>query len=323
MNNQVKTAQIKTAIVAVGGNSLIVDDKHQSIPDQYKAAAESSRYVADMVEAGVTVVLSHGNGPQVGFILRRSGMAKGVVPEVPVDYADADTQGAIGYMFQRALYNEFRRRGLKRKAVTVITQVVVDSDDPALSNPTKPIGGYMDEEAAQSFAKNFGWSVQEDAGRGWRRVVGSPKPRRIVELDIIRSLVTDGHIVIACGGGGIPVVENTDGSLDGLEAVIDKDFVSALLARELGAELFVVSTAVEKVAINFNRPNQQWLDRITLSEAKRFLEEGHFPRGSMGPKIEAIASFLEAGGERRAIVTNPPNLGRALAGLTGTHIVPG
>ena len=316
-------SKIKTAIVAVGGNSLIIDEEHQSIPDQYKAAAESSRYVADMVEAGVTVVLTHGNGPQVGFILRRSGLAKGVVPEVPVDYADADTQGAIGYMFQRALYNEFRRRGLPRKVVTVITQVLVDRHDPALANPTKPIGGYMDEEAAQEFAKNFGWSVQEDAGRGWRRVVGSPKPRRIVELDIVRSLVAEGHIVIACGGGGIPVVENADGSLDGLEAVIDKDFVAALLARELEAELFVVSTAVEKVAINFNRPDQRWLDRMTLSEAKRFLEEGQFPRGSMGPKIEAIASFLEAGGRRRAIVTNPPNLGRALAGLTGTHIAPG
>lgn len=310
----------KTAIVAVGGNSLIIDDKHQSIPDQSKAAAQSSHYVADLVEAGVTVILTHGNGPQVGFILRRSGLAKGVVPEVPVDYADADTQGAIGYMFQRALYNEFKRRGLRRKVVTVITQVLVDRNDPALANPTKPIGGYMDQETAEGLASKFGWVVREDAGRGWRRVVGSPKPKRIIEQDIINALIAEGHIVIACGGGGIPVVENADDTLEGLEAVIDKDFAAALLAHELQADTFVVSTSVEKVAVNFNRPDQRWLDRITSSEAKRLLQEGQFPAGSMGPKIEAIISFLEPGGDRRAIITNPPNLGRALAGATGTHI---
>ena len=276
-----------------------------------------------MVEAGVTVVLTHGNGPQVGFILRRSGIAKGVVPEVPVDYADADTQGAIGYMFQRALYNEFQRRGLKRQVVAVVTQVLVDRNDPALSNPTKPIGGYMEQDVAQSLATNFGWVVTEDAGRGWRRVVGSPKPKRIVELEIIESLVAQGYIVIACGGGGIPVVEDAQGNLQGLEAVIDKDFASALLAHDLNADLFVVSTGVEKVAIHFNKPEQRWLDEMTLSEARRYLAEGHFPMGSMGPKIEAIASFLEPGGARRAIITNPPNLGRALSGATGTHVVPG
>ncbi|HEX4407566.1 MAG TPA: carbamate kinase [Xanthobacteraceae bacterium] len=315
--------QGKVAMVAVGGNSLITDKDHQSIPDQYIAAAESSRYIAEMVEAGVTVILAHGNGPQVGFILRRSGIAKSLVPEVPVDYADADTQGAIGYMFQRSLYNEFKRRGLPRKVVTVVTQVLVDGNDPALSKPTKPIGDYMDEATAQSLAKNFGWTVSEDAGRGWRRVVGSPKPKRIIELDTIKGLVAQGTIVIACGGGGIPVVENSTGEIEGLEAVIDKDFAAALLARELGADLFVVSTAVEKVAINFNKPNQKWLDHITLAEAKQLLNEGHFPAGSMGPKVEAIASFLEAGGDRRAIITNPPNLGRALNNATGTHFVVG
>jgi carbamate kinase len=312
----------KTAIVAVGGNSLIVDKHHQSIPDQRNAAAESARHVADMVEAGVTVILTHGNGPQVGFILARSGIAKQHVPEVPIDFAGADTQGAIGYMFQQALYNEFKRRGLPRKVVTVITQVLVDRDDPALSNPTKPIGGYLDRQTAEDLAAKFGWVVKEDSGRGWRRVVGSPKPLRIIEQDIISLLVAQGHIVIACGGGGIPVVENADGTLKGIEAVIDKDFASALLARELGADLFVVSTAVERVAINFNRPDQKWLDCIKLSEAKQLLSEGQFPPGSMGPKIEAIVSFLEAGKDRRAIITNPPNLGRALAGSTGTHVVP-
>lgn len=313
----------RTAVVAVGGNSLIIDAEHQSIPDQYKAAAQSSRYVADMVEAGVTVILTHGNGPQVGFILRRSGLAKGVVPEVPVDYADADTQGAIGYMFQRSLYNEFRRRRLARKVVTVVTQVLVDRDDPALANPSKPIGGYMEEDVARSLARDFGWAVKEDSGRGWRRVVGSPRPRRIIELDVIRTLAGEGCIVIACGGGGIPVVENADGGLEGLEAVIDKDFASALLAHEIGADLLVVSTGVEKVAVNYNRPDQRWLGHIGLAEAKRLLAEGQFPGGSMGPKIEAIVSFLQHGGERRAIITNPPNLGRALSGAAGTHITPG
>ena len=313
--------QGRTAIVAVGGNSMIIDDRHQSIPDQYAAAAQSSRYVADMVEAGVTVVLTHGNGPQVGFILRRSGIAKDEVPEVPIDYAGADTQGAIGYMFQRALYNEFKRRKLKRSAVAVVTQVLVDRHDPALSNPTKPIGAYFDSVTARRLAAELGWVVKEDAGRGWRRVVGSPKPKRIIELNIIKSLVSQGHIVIACGGGGIPVVEDPDGALVGMEAVIDKDFASALLAHDLDADLFVISTGVEKVAINFSEPNQRWLDRLTLAEAKHLLNDGQFPSGSMGPKVEAIVSFLEPGGNRHAIITNPPNLGRALEGLTGTHIV--
>jgi len=311
----------QTAVVAVGGNSLIVDDQHQSIPDQVKAATTTSHYVADMVEAGWTVVLTHGNGPQVGFILRRSGIAKGVVPEVPVDYADADTQGAIGYMFQRALYNEFQRRKLKRKVVAVVTQVLVDPNDPAFRNPTKPIGAHMTEDVAKSLAEDFGWVVKEDAGRGWRRVVASPMPQKIIEHDIIEALIDLGYIVIACGGGGIPVLRDAQGDLQGLEAVIDKDFASSLLARDLGAELFVVSTGVEKVAVDFGKPAQRWLERVTLAEVRKYLAEGQFPKGSMGPKIEAIISFLEGGGTR-ALITNPPNLGRALSGATGTHIVP-
>jgi carbamate kinase len=310
----------KTAIVAVGGNSLIIDEQRQSIPHQFEAAAVTSRYVVDMIEQGWTVVLTHGNGPQVGFILRRSGIAKGVVPEVPIDYADADTQGAIGYMFQRALYNEFKRRNIKRRAIAVVTQVLVDGEDPAFANPTKPIGGYMPEDIAKALAEDFGWAVIEDAGRGWRRVVPSPKPKRIIERDMIETLIDDGCIVIACGGGGIPVLEDEQGALQGLEAVIDKDFASSLLARDLKAELFVVSTGVEKVAVDFGRPTERWLDRMTLEEARRYLAEGQFPSGSMGPKIEAVVSFLEGGGHR-ALITNPPNLGRALRYETGTHLV--
>ena len=224
-------------------------------------------------------------------------------------------------MFQRALYNEFRRRKLDRKVVAVVTQVLVDPEDPAFRNPTKPIGAHMSEDIARSLASDFGWTVKEDAGRGWRRVVASPMPKKIVELDIIESLIDLGCIVIACGGGGIPVLQDADGDLQGLEAVIDKDFASSLLARDIGAELFVVSTGVEKVAVNFGKPDQRWLDRMTLAEAQLYLSEGQFPRGSMGPKIEAIASFLQGGGSR-ALITNPPNLGRALSGSTGTHVVP-
>jgi carbamate kinase len=267
------------------------------------------------------VVLTHGNGPQVGFILRRSGIAKGVVPEVPVDYADADTQGAIGYMFQRALYNEFQRRKLKRKVVAIVTQVRVDPNDPAFKAPTKPIGAYMTEDVANSLAQDLGWTVREDAGRGWRRVVASPLPQEIIERDIIEALIDLGYIVIACGGGGIPVLREANGELQGLEAVIDKDFASSLLARDIRAELFVVSTGVEKVAVNFGKPDQRSLERIGLDEARRHLAAGQFPKGSMGPKIEAIIAFLEGGGDR-ALITNPPNLGRALSGATGTHIVP-
>jgi len=315
------TSGNRTAIVAVGGNALIVDAQHQSIPDQFKAATATSHHVADLVEAGWTVVLTHGNGPQVGFILRRSGMAKGEVPEVPVDYADADTQGAIGYMFQRALYNEFRRRGIARKVATLVTQVLVDADDPAFLDPSKPVGAHLDEARAKELAATLGWTVKEDAGRGWRRVVASPQPRRIIELDVIRSMIDQGFIVIACGGGGIPAVETRDGDLEGMEAVIDKDLASSLLARDLGADLFVISTGVEKVAINFKRPNERWLAHVTLSELRRYVAEGHFGKGSMGPKIDAVIAFLEGAPNGRAIITDPPNLGRALSGAAGTQVV--
>ena len=310
----------RTAIVAVGGNSLIVDEDHQSIPDQFNAAAKTSHYVADMVEAGWTVVLTHGNGPQVGFILRRSGIAKSEVPEVPVDYADADTQGAIGYMFQRSLYNEFRRRRLARKVATLVTQVLVDPKDPAFRDPSKPIGAQMEEARAKELAASLGWTVREDSGRGWRRVVPSPQPKRIVELDVIKSMIEQGYIVVACGGGGIPVLEDKNGELQGLEAVIDKDLASSLLACDLHAELFVISTGVEKVAINFNKPDQKWLEHVSLPELRRYVAEGHFAKGSMAPKIEAVISFLEGAPRGRAIITDPPNLGRALSGAAGTHI---
>jgi carbamate kinase len=309
------------AVVAVGGNSLIKDERHKAVPDQYAAAAESMHHIAEMIAQGWKVVVTHGNGPQVGFILRRSELSRHELHEVPLDYCGADTQGAIGYMFQMALHNEFKARGMPLLAATVITQVLVDRNDPAFQKPSKPIGSFMSEGDARQKMSQESWTMVEDAGRGWRRVVASPKPKRIIEREAILSLIQAGLIVVAVGGGGIPVMETEDGRLVGVEAVIDKDYASALLASDLPADVFVISTAVEKVALNYNKPNQRWLDQLTLAEARQYQAEGHFARGSMGPKIEAIISFLERGGQR-ALITNPENISRALAGQTGTWIVP-
>lgn len=313
-------AERKVAVVAVGGNSLIKDKTHQTIPDQYSAAAESMAHIAGMIEAGWEVIVTHGNGPQVGFILRRSELSKHELHEVSLDYCGADTQGAIGYMFQQALYNEFHQRGIDKQAATVVTQVVVDRNDPAFETPSKPIGSFMEPAEAQQRREQEGWAVVEDAGRGWRRVVPSPLPVRIVQQGAIDRLVQGGFVVIAVGGGGIPVVENGDGTLSGVEAVIDKDFASALLASALEADLFLISTAVPQIALNYNQPEQQWLDRMSLAEAKQYLEQGHFAKGSMAPKVQAVINYLEAGGSE-ALVTDPRNIERALAGETGTRIV--
>lgn len=314
----------KVAVVAIGGNSLIKDARRVRVEDQYEAAKETTQHIADMIEAGWEVAIGHGNGPQVGFILRRSEIAAKVegMHEVPLDVCGADSQGAIGYALQQNLQNILFQRGIKKNVATIITQVLVDRNDPAFQNPTKPIGGFMDEAEALRRRDEMGWSVVEDAGRGWRRVVASPLPQEIVELDTIKAIVNAGIIAITVGGGGIPVIDKGNGDYIGTAAVIDKDFASSLLARAIQADLFLISTAIEKVALNFGKPDQQWLDRLTLSEAKRYLAEGtHFAKGSMGPKIQAIIWYMEAGG-KHAIITNPENIGRALRGETGTHIVP-
>jgi carbamate kinase len=257
----------------------------------------------------------------VGFILRRSELASNELHEIPLDYCGADTQGAIGYMLQQNLVNDFRQRGIDKSVVTVVTQVEVDASDPAFGNPAKPIGSFMDEEEAMRRRDEEGWDVLEDAGRGWRRVVASPQPMRIVELDVIRGLLDAGVITIAVGGGGIPVVENADGDLEGIAAVIDKDLASAMLANQVDADLLLISTAVEQVALNFGTPEQRWVDQFTLAEVKQYLEEGgHFAEGSMAPKMRAVVQFLEAGG-KEALITNPANLERAMNGETGTRIV--
>ena len=308
------------AVLAIGGNALIRDRKHESIPDQYQMVAGIAVDIAGMITEGWNVVVTHGNGPQVGFILRRSEISINEVPPVPMDYAGADIQGAVGWMFVRALRNEFRRRGIARQAVAVVTQTVVDRNDPAFANPTKPIGSHMEQAKAKRLALKYHWTVREDAGRGWRRVVPSPKPVAIVETGVIREMADTGYVVVACGGGGIPVIEEENGDLSGVEAVIDKDLASSLLARSLGADALVLPTGVEKVALDFNKPTQRWLEQMTLAEAKRYSADGQFDKGSMGPKVAALIDFVEGGG-KLGLITDPPNLPRALRGETGTRVV--
>lgn len=309
------------AVVAIGGNSLITDPQHRTVQDQYLAAAETDHHIAAMVAGGWDVVITHGNGPQVGFILRRSDLARHELHEVPLEVCVADTQGAIGYLLQQNLLKDFRRLGIDKRAITVVTQVEVAQGDPAFATPTKPIGSFLTEEEARDRHEREGWDVVEDADRGWRRVVASPAPLRIVEIDVIRHLLEGGFVVIAAGGGGIPVVADEAGDLTGVPAVIDKDHASALLANDIGAELLLISTSIEQVALDFGTPDQRFVSELTLADAKRYLAEGrHFKAGSMKPKIQAVIDFLEGGG-RRAIITTPGNIESALAGDAGTHIV--
>ncbi len=307
-------------VVAIGGNSLITDKDHQSVEDQYEAAGETDHHIAQLVKDGWDVAISHGNGPQVGFIMRRSELARHELHEVPLDVCGADTQGAIGYALQQNLLNDFNEMGIDKSVATIVTQVEVAADDPAMLNPSKPIGTFLDEAEAKRRRDEEGWDVVEDAGRGWRRVVASPKPQRIVEIDVIRRLMDAGVVVITVGGGGIPVVADDVGNLRGVAAVIDKDLASALLANEIDADALLISTAVERVALNWGTPEQEWVDHMTLDEVKAYLAEGtHFAEGSMAPKMRAVVQFLEGGGDR-ALITNPQNIERAVAGETGTRI---
>jgi len=309
----------KTAVIAIGGNSLIKDKEHQTVPDQFATTDETCLHIADLMQEGWRVVITHGNGPQVGFILLRSELASNVLHTVPLDSCGADTQGALGYMIQQLLGNRLRKMGIDVPVVTVVTQVVVDADDPAFQSPTKPIGPFYDEDRARRYKREQGWSIVEDAGRGWRRVVASPIPREIVELEAIRHLLQAGFVVVGVGGGGIPVVRDERGDLHGVEAVIDKDYASSLLAADLAADLFLISTSVERVYLNYGTPDQTPLQHMTVAQAKEYLEQGHFPPGSMGPKITAVIDFLERGGEE-ALITSPGNLARALRGDTGTRV---
>jgi carbamate kinase len=307
----------KLAILAIGGNSLIVDEDKKTVQHQYEACVQTCGHVAGLIKKGWRVLITHGNGPQVGFILRRSELARHELHEVPLDSCGADSQGAIGYHIQRAMYNEMRTWPYPPTVATVVTQTLVDRHDPSFQKPSKPIGSFMNEADAKMHRENDGWNVVEDAGRGWRRVVASPRPKKILELEAIKQLLDAGIIVIAAGGGGIPVVECEDRSIVGADAVIDKDLATSMLAREVKADLLIISTAVDKVYLNFKKPNEQALDRVTLAQAKRYLAEGHFAAGSMKPKVEAIIEFLEGGG-KEALITDPQHLVAALDGQSGT-----
>ncbi len=311
----------RTAIVAVGGNSLVIDNKRSDVTYQWDAVRMTVNHLADMIERGWELIVTHGNGPQVGNNLRRMELSAHELYTLPLDLIVAHTQGSIGYMLQQGLSNELRRRGIRKNVVTVVTQVLVDATDPAFAHPSKPIGSFLTEEKAREFEKE-GWQVVEDAGRGWRRVVASPQPLRVVEEQAVRDLVSSGHVVIAVGGGGIPVIQNMQGELrelKGVYAVIDKDRASSLLATRMNVDLFLISTGVEQVAIRFNTPEQENLSRMTVRQAQEYMAQGHFAKGSMLPKIEAVLSFVQQTGHS-ALITNPENIGRALDGETGTWI---
>jgi carbamate kinase len=310
-----------TAIVAFGGNALVTDAEHDSIPQQYETVSRTVPPLIDMVQQGWKLVVSHGNGPQVGFILRRSEIAQAEVDPVPVDYAVADTQGAIGYMFVKALRNELSRRGISRPVIAVVTHAVVSLDDPAFANPTKPVGSFMPEAQAKNLAAGLGWTIAEDAGRGWRRTVASPRPTAILETELIRNLLDDGAIVVAVGGGGIPVTIGADGIVTGVEAVVDKDLASGLLAHDLGADMLMIPTAVARVAIGFGTPDEQWLDTITVEQARGYIAAGQFGKGSMEPKVEAVADFVDATPGATGIIGAAEEIPAILAGESGTRIV--
>jgi carbamate kinase len=313
----------RTAVVAVGGNALLEGGGPATIAEQFDAARRLAPYLCRLVADGWRIVLTHGNGPQVGFIMRRSDLVADIDPALPqldLDMAVADSQGSLGYILGATLRGELRAAGLRHEVVAMLTHTVVDPEDPAFGAPTKPIGGFYEEAVARRLAEANGWAVAEDSGRGWRRLVASPRPVRILEQEAIETLVDAGFLVVAAGGGGIPVVERPDGRLEGVEAVIDKDFASALLARSVGADLLCITTGVDRVAIDFGTPQQRALDVVGIDEARRHLADGQFPAGSMGPKIEAALAFLEAGGDE-VVITSPERLADALDGTAGTRIV--
>jgi len=310
------------AIIAIGGNSLIKDKDHKTVEDQYRAICETAVHIVDIIEMGYDVVLTHGNGPQVGFILRRAELAFEIsgMHIVPLVSCVADTEGAIGYQIQQAIQNELEKRKIDREAVTVVTRVEVDRNDPAFSSPGKPIGSFYSEDQVEAVQKKHpAWHMVFDAGRGYRRVVPSPVPKKIIELKAIEYLIKQGFCVIGVGGGGIPVFKNETGEYEGIDAVIDKDSATSLLASQLGADIFIISTSVEKVSINYGKPDEKPLGKMTAAEAKRYMDEGHFAPGSMKPKIRAVLDFFKNGG-KQAIITSPEHLAAALGGRAGTHI---
>ena len=314
------TPGVKRVLVTLGGNAILPARGTGTFEEQCAVTRATMQPIAQWIKAGTEVVLSHGNGPIVGNILIRNEAARDQIPPMPLDVCGADSQGGIGYMMQQSLQNELRQAGVTdRSVVTVVTQVLVDDRDPAFRRPTKPIGPFYTQDRARLLAKEKGWTIVEDAGRGYRRVVASPKPLEVVEIATIRQIVEDGGVVIAAGGGGIPVSRQWNGSLHGVEAVIDKDLASSLLARLLGCQTLVIVTGVERVALRFGKPDQRDLDRATPDDLQGWMDEGHFPAGNMGPKIQAAIEFVRGGG-REAVITSPAGLADALERTTGTLV---
>nr|MEE4267434.1 carbamate kinase [Candidatus Krumholzibacteria bacterium] len=310
-----------TVVVAIGGNSLIRDEAHKTVADQYASVAETSKHLADIVESGYRLVIVHGNGPQVGFILMRSAIAYDAagLHQVPLSSCVADTQGAIGFQIQQALEIELRRRGIEKETVTIVTRVVVDGRDPGFTNPTKPIGSFLTREKMDEVKASYpDWQFVEDSGRGFRRVVASPAPEAIVELNAIKDVLDKDYVVVACGGGGIPVIRTEEG-FEAVDAVIDKDLASALLSEKINAKRFIISTGVQHVCLNFGQENEKKLEHVNIAELKEYVREGHFAAGSMLPKIEAAIDFLEKGGEE-VIITAPEFLKEAIEHKTGTRV---
>lgn len=305
----------------MGGHAFIREGEEGSYEEQSRNARAICEQLMILVERGYNIVITHGNGPQVGTLLLRDEMTRGDLPTYPLDVLVAQTEGSLGYLLQRALLNEFRKRDVRRYVVTMVTQVLVDRDDKAFQNPTKPVGPFMTEEAAQRRSEEYGWDIVEDAGRGWRRVVPSPKPQKVIQRHMVREAARAGHVVIAGGGGGIPISKSPENDdYVGVEAVIDKDLTSSVLAADVRAELLIILTAVDGVYLDYGGPKEKRLGAVTLAECQRYIEEGHFPPGSMGPKVEAIYEFLRAGG-RRGLITSAERLRDALDGVAGTHFI--
>lgn len=311
---------MKRIVIALGGNALLRKGQKGTYQEQLENAKRTAKFLADVIEKGYEVVITHGNGPQVGAIMLQNEIAKEVVPPFPLDVANAETQALIGYMIQQSLKNELNARGIDKEIVTLITQVVVDEDDPAFNNPTKFIGPYYTEEEAKKLMQEKGWIIKPDPRGGWRRVVPSPDPKDIVEKNIIRDLVNQGFIVITAGGGGIPVVK-TDHGYEGIEAVIDKDLASALVGKIVRADTLLILTDVEYVLLNYKKPNQKPIKQMSASEAEKYYREGHFPPGSMGPKVLACIRFVRWGG-KKGIIGHLERATEALEGKTGTVILP-
>ena len=320
MRKSSEEGSVETVVLAMGGHAFIQPGELGTHEDHLRNAQVICSQVMTLVERGYNIVIAHGNGPQVGNLMNKTEMTRDEIPPLPLDVLVAQTEGSLGYLLQQALLNELRRRGIRRYVVTVVTQVLVEQDDPAFGAPTKPVGPFLSKEEAEQRQREFGWVIREEVNRGWRRVVPSPRPGKVIQRHMIRESVQEGHIVVAAGGGGIPIVRSDDNDYQGVEAVIDKDLTSSVLATDVGAHLLIILTAVDAVYLNFGQPNQSPLGAVTLSECQRYVDDGHFPAGSMGPKVEAIHGFLRRGG-RRGLITSPAKLDDALKGEAGTHFI--